>query len=84
MRAFTSLPVVLSETAVGPEAGQFAKIQDLFGGMATYNTLGLVYFDKTQHDGVDHQDWRIEDNPAAESSFRLGVSRELTPATPNS
>ena len=82
VRALTDKPVVLSETAVGPLAGQFARIQDLFGGMATYNTLGLVWFDKAQHGDVYHQDWRIEDNAAAEISFRLGVSRELTPITP--
>ena len=46
VRAFTSKPVLLSETAVGPEAGQFTKIQDLFHGMAAYKTLGLVWFDK--------------------------------------
>ena len=54
VRAFTSKPVLLSETAVGPDAGQFAKIQDLFHGMATYKTLGLVWFDKTQHGSPYH------------------------------
>ena len=74
VRAFTGKPVLLSETAVGPEAGQVVKIQDLFRGMATYNTLGLVWFDIAQHQGIYHQDWRIEDNPAAEAAFRRGVS----------
>ncbi len=82
VRAFTSKPVLLSETAVGPEAGQFAKIQDLFHGMATYKTLGLVWFDKTQHGSIFHQDWRIEGNLQAEISFRLGVRDELTPNGP--
>ena len=82
VRAFTSKPVLLSETAVGPEAGQFAKIQDLFHGMAKYKTLGLVWFDKAQHGGIYHQDWRIEDNPQAEISFRLGV-RDGTGAIPS-
>jgi mannan endo-1,4-beta-mannosidase len=82
LRTFTSKPVLLSETAVGPEAGQFAKIQDLFHGMATYKTLGLVWFDKSQHGGLYHQDWRIEDNVQAEISFRLGVRDELTPGVP--
>ena len=48
VRAFTGKPILLSETAVGPDAGQFVKIQDLFHGMATYKTLGLVWFDKDQ------------------------------------
>jgi mannan endo-1,4-beta-mannosidase len=74
VRAFTDKPVLLSETAVGPEAGQFAKISDLFAGMHQYKTLGLVWFDKTQNQGIYHQNWRIEDKPPAEAAFRLGVS----------
>jgi hypothetical protein len=83
VRAFTGKPVLLSETAVGPRAGQFAEIQDLFHGMAKYKTLGLVWFDKPQHGGIYHQDWRIEDNVQAEISFRLGVRDELTPYRPS-
>jgi Glycosyl hydrolase family 26 len=82
VRAFTSKPVLLSETGVGPAAGQFAKIPNLFRGMVGYRTLGLVWFDIAQHDGIYHQDWRIEDNPAAEYSFRLGAREYLTPADP--
>ena len=79
VRHFTGKPILLSETAVGPQAGQFVKIGDLFRGMAKFKTLGLVWFDKTQHDGVFHQDWRIEDSQTAEYSFKLGVRDELAP-----
>jgi mannan endo-1,4-beta-mannosidase len=82
VRAFTSRPVLLSETAVGPDAGQVVKIQDLFQGMAAYNTLGLVWFDVAQHGGRDRQDWRIEDSPLGEASFQLGVARELAQSPP--
>jgi mannan endo-1,4-beta-mannosidase len=81
VRAFTSKPILLSETAVSPHADQFVKIQNLFRGMATYKTLGLVWFDKDQQRSIQHQDWRIEDNQLAELSFRLG-ERELTPNSP--
>jgi mannan endo-1,4-beta-mannosidase len=81
VRAFTKKPVLLSETAVGPNAGQFVKINNLFEGMRQYHTLGLVWFDKTQHSGIYRQDWRIEDNQVAEVAFRLGVST-LTLARP--
>jgi Glycosyl hydrolase family 26 len=74
VRAFTDKPVLLSETAVGPNAGQFVKIQDLFHGMRLFHTIGLVWFDIEQHDGLYHQDWRIENSPAAEAAFRLGAS----------
>ena len=73
VRDFTRRPVLLSETAVGPQAGQAAKIADLFRGMAAERTLGLVWFDIAQDRGIYHQDWRIEASPAAEGEFRLGV-----------
>ena len=82
VRTFTSRPVLLSETAVGPAAGQFNEIQNLFRGMVAYKTLGLVWFDKAQHDGINHQDWRLEDNPFAEGSFRVGVREDLAPGPP--
>ena len=71
---FTGKPVLLSETAVGPDAGQPAKIPDLFAGMRQYGTLGLVWFDIAQDGGIYHQDWRIEDSPAAETAFRQDAS----------
>ncbi len=80
VRSFTNRPVLLSETAVGPVAGQYRKIVDLFEGMAKAKTLGLVWFDYTQHDGIYHQDWRIEDNPSAGLAFQLGVRVYLRPA----
>jgi mannan endo-1,4-beta-mannosidase len=74
VRGFTSRPVLVSETAVGPEAGQSKKIPDLFAGMRRYGTLGLVWFDIAQDDGIYHQDWHIEDNPAAAAAFRRAAS----------
>jgi mannan endo-1,4-beta-mannosidase len=74
VRAITDKPVLLSETAVGPLAGQSAKIPGLFAGVHQYQTLGLVWFDIAQDAGLYHQDWRIEDSPSAEAAFRLGAS----------
>jgi mannan endo-1,4-beta-mannosidase len=74
VRHFTGKPVLLSETAVGPLAGQSAKIPGLFAGMRQYRTLGLVWFDIAQDAGLYHQDWRIENSPPAEAAFRLGAS----------
>ena len=81
VRMFTSKPVLLSETAVGPGADQATKIRELFTGLHQYQTLGLVWFDIAQHHGIYHQDWRVEDHPAAETAFRLAASR-LTLARP--
>jgi Glycosyl hydrolase family 26 len=81
VREFTSKPVLLSETAVGPEADQSVKIGNLFAGMRQYRTLGLVWFDIAQDNGIYHQDWHIEDNQAAEAAFRRAASA-LTLAPP--
>ncbi len=81
VRVFTGLPILLSEVSVGPEADQARNIPDLFAGMRKYGTLGLVWFDIAQHQGLYHQDWHIEDNPAAETAFRRGAST-LTLARP--
>jgi hypothetical protein len=75
VRVITGLPVLLSEVAVGPQAGQARKIPDLFAGMRQYGTLGLVWFDIAQHNGIYHQDWHIEDDHAAVSAFRHAVAR---------
>jgi Glycosyl hydrolase family 26 len=74
VRMFTGQPVLLSETAVGPEADQAAKIPGLFAGMRQYGTLGLVWFDIAQNDGIYHQDWHIEDNPEAVAALRRSAS----------
>jgi hypothetical protein len=81
VRAFTRKPVLLSETAVGPRANQLLKITNLFEGMQQYGTLGLVWFDKTQDNGIFHQNWRIEGRTPAEAAFRVGVA-DLTLAHP--
>jgi hypothetical protein len=74
VRAITNKPVLLSETAVGPGPKQAAKIANLFYGMHQYGMLGLVWFDIAQDDGLYHQNWRIENSPAAEAAFRQGAS----------
>jgi mannan endo-1,4-beta-mannosidase len=74
IRTFTRDPVLISETAVGPVAGP-AKIAGLFGGVAADHLLGLVWFDEAQHDGIYHQDWRLEGNPAALAAFRAAAQK---------
>lgn len=74
IRAFTHAPVLLSETAIGPVAGA-AKIAGLVAGIKTDRLLGFVWFDQAQHDGIYHQDWRLEDDPAALAEFRAAVKK---------
>ena len=81
VRILTDKPILLSETAVGPSPRQFAEIGDLFQGMRRYKTLGLVWFDIAQDDGILHQNWRVERNSSVGTAFRLGISA-LTLARP--
>ena len=73
VRKFTKKPILLSEVGIGPLAGQVKKIPGLFAGIRRNRLLGLIYFDVAQHDGLYHQDWRLDDNPAAVAAFRAGV-----------
>lgn len=74
IRSFTHDPILLSETAIGPVAGQAQMIPNLFAGIRRYHLLGLVWYDVAQHDGRYHQDWRLEGNPAAITAFRRGLA----------
>lgn len=73
VRQFSRKPILLSEVGVGPLAGQAKKIPGLFAGIRRNRLLGLIYFDVAQHDGIYHQDWRLDGNPAAVAAFRAGV-----------
>jgi mannan endo-1,4-beta-mannosidase len=72
VRSLTTKPILLSQTAVSPQAGQAAKIRNLFGGVAAYGLLGLVWFNEAAPG--NQPDWRIQDNRAAKAAFRRGVS----------
>jgi hypothetical protein len=74
LRTFTGQPILLSETAAGPVAGQAAKIPGLFAGMRQYGALGLVWFDIAQDDGLYHQNWHLDGNPAGVTAFRRAAS----------
>ena len=64
VRALTRDPILISETAAAPAAGQPAKIADLFAGIRLYGLLGFVWFDS-----VHVNDWRLS-SPAAIAAFR--------------
>jgi len=74
IRNITHKPLLIAETAVGPLAGQAAKIPNLFAGVRTHHLLGFVWFDKAQNSGLYHQNWRIDDVPAALAAFRRAAS----------
>jgi glycosyl hydrolase family 26 len=73
VRAITNAPILLSETAVGQLANQRKQIPELFAGVQSSGVLGFVWFDRAQHSGRTHQDWRLEDSPKALTVFRQKV-----------
>jgi mannan endo-1,4-beta-mannosidase len=74
LRAVTRKPILLSETGVGPHAGRFVKISNLFDDIRQAKALGLVWFDERQRGEPYRRDWRIEGDRLAEVAFRLGTS----------
>jgi len=72
VRSFTTEPILISETAVAPAAGP-GKIAGLFAGVRADHLLGLVWFDKAQHDPPVHLDWRLENNPPMLAAFRAAA-----------
>jgi mannan endo-1,4-beta-mannosidase len=69
IRTFSSAPLLIAETAVGTTPNRESQIAALFAGVRAERLAGLVWFDKAQHAGLYHQDWRLEDDPAACAAF---------------
>ena len=69
--------IMIGETAVGPMTGnQAAGIKNLFKGLKRNHLTGFIWFDKNQlgtnygaHRRVFHQDWQLQDHPAALRAF---------------
>jgi mannan endo-1,4-beta-mannosidase len=59
IRKQTLDPILISETAASPQAGQAAKIADLFAGVRAYGLLGFVWFDASSK-----RDWRLNSRAA--------------------
>jgi mannan endo-1,4-beta-mannosidase len=74
IRRLTIDPILISETAVAPTAGQADKIADLFAGVRAYGLLGFIWFD------VDKtRDWRLISRPAI-AAYRRGAATFGGPA----
>jgi hypothetical protein len=82
IRQVTDKPILIAETAIGQVTGQAASIPGLFAGVSNAGLLGFVWYDQAQDDGIYHQDWRLEDDPAAVAAFRTALATYLPqPAT---
>jgi Glycosyl hydrolase family 26 len=74
IRTLTSAPVLIAETAVGTTTDRETQIGALFAGVRAERLAGVVWFDEAQHSGLYHQDWRLEDDPAALAAFTSAVT----------
>jgi mannan endo-1,4-beta-mannosidase len=77
LRRITSKPELIAETGIGADIGRAAKIPGLFAGIRARHLLGLVYYDKTQHNGTYHQDWQVDYDQPAMAAFRSSIERYL-------
>jgi hypothetical protein len=76
MRGLTTKPIMVGETAVGATTGhESADIKDLFAGIRRFHLRGLIWFNIPQHAGKYHQDWRLQDHPAALRTFVTQLAR---------
>jgi hypothetical protein len=73
IRQFTSAPVVISEVGVGANASRGSQISALFSGARADGIDAVIWFDVAQQAGLYHQDWRLEDDPAALSAFKAAA-----------
>ncbi|MFJ4677235.1 glycoside hydrolase family 26 protein [Kitasatospora sp. NPDC088783] len=70
IRAFTSRPVLLAETASEPTPRKSADIADLFAGVfADQDIVGFVWFDLRKE-----SDWRVDSSPESLAAFRHAVA----------
>ena len=75
IRKFSHAPVLLAETAVGTTSDRESQIASLFANARARHLLGVLWFDQAQHSGLYHQDWRLEDDPAALAAYRAAASQ---------
>lgn len=75
IEALTGKPSLMAEAAAGARSGnEPGKIRDLLGGVRRDHLLGLVWSDVREHGSPAHQDWCLEDNPAALAAFKADVA----------
>ncbi len=77
IRTFSNAPVLIAETAVGVTPNRESQITALFAGVRDAGLAGVVWFNVAQHAGIYHQNWRLQDDPAALAAFTAAVQTYL-------
>jgi mannan endo-1,4-beta-mannosidase len=74
IRTFSSAPLLIAETAVATTPNRESQIGALFASVRAERLAGVVWFDKEQHAGLYHQDWRLENDPSALAAFTAAAT----------
>jgi hypothetical protein len=61
LRALTSKPLLINETAIGQDNSQAGSIPGLVAGVRANGLAGFVYFNENQGTGQYHQNWALSD-----------------------
>jgi len=74
VQSFAHVPLLLSETAVGPFTGHVpADIRQLFAGARRDHIIGVIWFNRAQSGSTNHQDWRLR-TPDVLDAFRKAAA----------
>ncbi len=82
IRGFSHAPLLIAETAVGTTANRSSQISALLAAVRAEHLAGMVWFNQAQHAGLYHQNWRLEDDPAAAAAFRAAAAAYASPGDP--
>jgi hypothetical protein len=76
IRQITNKPLLITETAASPQAGQARAITALTTGISRYKLSGFIWFDINQGTGqLGHDNWAITDSPAAMAEYKSTVRK---------
>jgi Glycosyl hydrolase family 26 len=71
VRRFTDVPILITETGVGPVPGLHRQVANLFAGVArTKNMLGFIWFDLNAD-----EHWNVDTEPAAIKALHDEIAR---------
>jgi len=80
VRRLSRVPVLITETAADPQAGQARWMAQVTAGVRSYGAAGFAWFDVDQENGMDpdaprgnRHDWSLDGDPAALAAFRVAA-----------
>lgn len=73
---FSTAPILIAETAVGPWRDRPRMIRNLFAGLTRHYQLpGFTYFDLNKSSQTE--DWRLDGHKQADAAFKKGAPAYL-------